>query len=122
MPLEELLALYGYNTRDKESSSESEEDEEHMQNEQEQICELIVEKERSPTPPRQSKLSLLYEPIVEDVDDCKNLTSIGNFIDSKLFIAKFNFQRFLKLARTKRKKWNPIQKKMTIRNLAGAYT
>ncbi|ENN74347.1 hypothetical protein YQE_09317, partial [Dendroctonus ponderosae] len=84
MPLEELLALYGYNTKDKESSSESEEeDEEQVPNEQEQICEPIVEKERSPTPPRQSKLSLLYEPIVEDADDAKNLTTVSKISEDE---------------------------------------
>lgn len=73
MPLEELLALYGYDTNDKETSSESEE-EEHDQHsaELEQTCETIVEKERSPTPSKQSKLSLLYEPIVEDLDESRN--------------------------------------------------
>lgn len=73
MPLEELLALYGYNTNDKETSSESEE-EEHDQHsaELEQTCEPIVEKERSPTPPKQSKLSLLYQPIIEDLDESRN--------------------------------------------------
>lgn len=68
MPLEELLALYGYtNPKEKESSSESELEEEDNTPE-EQICEPLVEKERSPTPPKQSKLSLLYEPMAEEED------------------------------------------------------
>lgn len=79
MPLEELLILYGYNSKNKESSSECEEEEEEEPEpepqpmEQEQICEPIVEKESSPSNPRQSKLSLLYEPIADDIDDSRNL-------------------------------------------------
>lgn len=80
MPLEELLILYGYNSKNKESSSESEEEEEESEEveepqpmELEQICEPIVEKESSPSNPHQSKLSLLYEPIADDIDDSRNL-------------------------------------------------
>lgn len=79
MPLEELLILYGYNSKNKESSSECEEEEEEEEVEEqqpmelEQICEPIVEKESSPSNPHQSKLSLLYEPIADDIDDSRNL-------------------------------------------------
>ncbi|XP_076261697.1 mesoderm induction early response protein 1 isoform X3 [Rhynchophorus ferrugineus] len=77
MPLEELLALYGYtNSKEKDSSSESELEEEDNTPE-EQICEPLVEKERSPTPPKQSKLSLLYETMTEEGDDSRLLRSVS---------------------------------------------
>ncbi|XP_030756171.1 mesoderm induction early response protein 1 isoform X2 [Sitophilus oryzae] len=74
MPLEELLALYGYsNAKEKESSSESELEEEETAQEVAQICEPLVEKERSPTPPKHSKLSLLYEPMADETEDSSRL-------------------------------------------------
>ncbi|KAL1493007.1 hypothetical protein ABEB36_011153 [Hypothenemus hampei] len=84
MPLDELLALYGYNTKEKDSSSESDEAEEdsHVM-EQDPICELLVEKPKSPTPPRHSKLSLLYESNMEDSEDTRNLTSVSRLTDDE---------------------------------------
>ncbi|XP_066157986.1 mesoderm induction early response protein 1-like [Euwallacea fornicatus] len=85
MPLEELLALYGYNkTKSKESASESEEEEDkEVPMEEEEICETVVEQENCSNPPRQSKLTLLYEPMSEDVDNSKNLASVSKISEDE---------------------------------------
>ncbi|XP_060537004.1 mesoderm induction early response protein 1 [Cylas formicarius] len=67
MPLEELLALYGYSTKEKEGSSD--EEEETGQN----SSELMEDEESEPLPPeQQSKLSALYEPIVDNDNEASS--------------------------------------------------
>lgn len=86
MPLEQLLALYGYqsNPEGNDMISESEEEEIQIQDEDDDdICEPMLEKERSPTPPRHSKLSILYEPMVDDADDSRNLRSVSRLSEDE---------------------------------------
>ncbi|KAJ8936443.1 hypothetical protein NQ314_012305 [Rhamnusium bicolor] len=77
MPLEELLALYGYRgeNQENESPDEEEEDEEEGQ----EMSEPMEEQESVPSPPEQpSKLRVLYEPIPDsDQDGSRLLRSVS---------------------------------------------
>ncbi|XP_018565661.1 mesoderm induction early response protein 1 [Anoplophora glabripennis] len=72
MPLEELLALYGY--RGENQENESPEEEEDDEEESPEMSEPMEEQESEPSPPEQpSKLRVLYEPIPDNDQDASRL-------------------------------------------------
>ncbi|CAG9855090.1 unnamed protein product [Phyllotreta striolata] len=80
MPLEELLALYGYRGENQENESpEEEKEEEEPQQHSPEMSEPIEEQESEPSPPEEpSKLSALYEPMPEtDQDESRLLRSVS---------------------------------------------
>ncbi|KAJ8923599.1 hypothetical protein NQ315_010178 [Exocentrus adspersus] len=74
MPLEELLALYGFRGENQENESPEEEDEEDEQGESPAMSEPMEDQESEPSPPEQpSKLRALYEPIPDNDQDASRL-------------------------------------------------
>lgn len=74
MPLEELLALYGYRGENQENESPEEEEEDDEEEESPEMSEPMEEQESEPSPPEQpSKLRVLYEPIPDNDQDASRL-------------------------------------------------
>ncbi|XP_050314504.1 mesoderm induction early response protein 1-like [Anthonomus grandis grandis] len=85
MPLEELLALYGYENSGKHPVELDSSGDEEGLSECEEIhdnTQTVVERRRNP--PRKSKLALLYEPICDDVmNDSKNISSVSKISEDE---------------------------------------
>lgn len=92
MPLEELLALYGYRGEDQENECSEEENEEEdvVPEEGSPASEMMDDKDSEhslPDPP--SKLSALYEPIPENDDsEASRLTRCKNCFLLVIFVWK----------------------------------
>ncbi|XP_072402412.1 mesoderm induction early response protein 1-like isoform X4 [Diabrotica undecimpunctata] len=89
MPLEQLLALYGYQGENQENEDPDQKPEEDQEEEQEveetspEMSESIEEQDSVPSPPEPSKLSVLYEPIADDQDESRLLRSVSSRVSEE---------------------------------------